>query len=50
MLTIKLPSNGLAVCNVSAIPAGWNVTTIYNTSNCGLLIGNGGGNTEVIES
>ena len=47
---IQLPSNGLAVCDVSRIPAGWHVTTVYNTNSCGQLIGNGGGNTDVIES
>jgi hypothetical protein len=47
---IQLPSNGLAVCDVSSIPAGWHVTTVYNTNSCGQFIGNGGGNTEVIES
>jgi hypothetical protein len=47
---MQLPSNGLAVCDVSAIPVGWQVTAVYNTNACGEFIGNGGGNTWVIES
>jgi hypothetical protein len=44
-----LPSNGQAICDVTAIPAGYHVTSVYNTGNCGTFIGNGG-NTYTIAS
>jgi hypothetical protein len=47
---LEIPASGMAICNeASRPPAGWIVVSIYNSGACGAPIGNGGGNTSVIQ-